>query len=43
VLPANRVANRRAMSMLENYIGGQAMLKQNLRDALVLARAVENE
>jgi hypothetical protein len=34
---------RRATSALASYIGGQAMLRLNLRDALVLARAAENE
>ncbi|MDR1934449.1 MAG: hypothetical protein LBS49_02495, partial [Candidatus Accumulibacter sp.] len=33
----------RATSALAGYIGGQAMLKLNLRDALVLARVVESE
>ena len=30
-------------SALAGYIGGQAMLKLNLRDAVVLAREVEDE
>ena len=34
---------QRATSALAGYIGGQAMLKLNLRDALVLAREVESE
>jgi len=34
---------QRATSALEGYIGGQAMLKLNLRDAVVLARQVESE
>lgn len=33
----------RATSALAVYVGGQAMLKLNLRDALVLAREVESE
>lgn len=33
----------RATSALAGYIGGQAMLKLNLRDAVVLAREVESE
>lgn len=33
----------RATNALAGYVGGQAMLKLNLRDALALARAVENE
>jgi len=32
---------RRATSALAGYIGGQAMLKLNLRDAVVLARESE--
>jgi hypothetical protein len=34
---------RRATSALAGYIGGQAMLRLNLRDALALARQVEAE
>lgn len=34
---------RRATSALAGYIGGQAMLKLNLRDAVALARKVERE
>ena len=34
---------QRATSALAGYIGGQAMLKLNLRDAVVLAREVESE
>jgi hypothetical protein len=34
---------QRATSALAGYIGGQAMLKPNLRDAIVLARAAERE
>jgi hypothetical protein len=33
----------RATSALAGYIGGQAMLKMNLRDAVALAREVESE
>lgn len=33
----------RATSALAGYVGGQAMLKLNLRDAVVLAREVESE
>lgn len=33
----------RATSALAGYIGGQAMLKLNLRDAVVLAREIESE
>ena len=34
---------QRATSALAGYVGGQAMLKLNLRDALALARGVERE
>jgi len=34
---------QRATSALAGYIGGQAMLKLNLRDAVALARGVESE
>ncbi|MCH2240319.1 MAG: hypothetical protein MK060_20845, partial [Blastomonas sp.] len=34
---------QRATSAMAGYIGGQAMLKLNLRDAVVLAREVESE
>ena len=34
---------QRATSALAGYIGGQAMLKLNLRDAVALARGVERE
>ncbi len=34
---------RRATSALAGYVGGQALLKLNLRDAVALARDVENE
>jgi hypothetical protein len=34
---------RRATSAVAGYVGGQAMLKLNLRDAVVLAREVERE
>lgn len=34
---------QRATSALSGYIGGQAMLKLNLRDAVILAREVESE
>lgn len=34
---------QRATSALAGFVGGQAMLKLNLRDAVVLARAVESE
>jgi len=33
----------RATSALAGYIGGQAMLKLNLRDAVILAREAESE
>lgn len=34
---------RRASSALAGYVGGQAMLRLNLRDAVILARRVEQE
>jgi hypothetical protein len=34
---------QRATSALAGYIGGQAMLQRNLRDAVALARQVETE
>ena len=33
---------RRASSALAGYVGGQAMLSPNLRDAVALARQVES-
>lgn len=33
----------RATSALVTYVGGQALLKLNLRDAVVLAREIESE
>lgn len=33
----------RATSALAGYVGGQAMLKLNLRDAVILARKIESE
>lgn len=35
--------NRRATAALIGYIGGQSMLQANLRDALNLARKVEQQ
>lgn len=34
---------QRATSAMAGYIGGQAMLKLNLRDAVALAREAESE
>ena len=39
---ANEI-EQRATSALAGYIGGQALLRLNLRDALALAREVEAE